>query len=122
MAFSPWRLRTLTGYFPEDQADEIAGHRIVSALASCGEAAVVCHSVYCPQDHNVATSEALDSLLYKRITALPHAHHIIGGDWQAELEGCRFGCQLRDLEWVSHGQLCGSPSNEHASTWKLSST
>ena len=64
----------------------------LSALASCGSATVVCHSVYYPHDHHAPTTEALDALLYKRVVALPHAHHVIGGDWQAELDSCRFGC------------------------------
>ena len=56
--------------------------------------------------------EALDSILYKRIVALPHAHHVVGGDWQAEPEVCRFGIQLRDLGWLSHGDLCDAlPTN-----------
>ena len=69
---------------------------------------MVCRSVYYSHDRHGPTVDALDAILYKRIVVLPQAHRVAGGDWQAEPDACRFGNQLRDLGWLSHGDLCGA--------------
>ena len=113
--FGPWRLRPPDGHFVQGESEHIAGHRVVTALASCAESSIVCHSVYYPPDQNQDVVQAIDSILYSRIVSLPHAHHVIGGDWQADIDTCSFGSRLRDLGWTPHGALSGyMPTNTPA--------
>ena len=107
VAFAPWTIHSLKGYWAADEQHDLVRHRLISGVAVCGSQRLVVHALYLDPQHADMLEPAIFEVLSQRIARLGRACHVIMGDWQSPSIDSALGITLSHLHWCHHAGMQG---------------